>query len=347
MAALAVGGGGGRKEMEVFEVQTRGSVISAWRAPSKGTGFASKDGFECQNKEFITAPPGFEFDSGWQLDLANVDGAGGVGETDEDGGGYATDINRFGQGKGAHRIPRTQKIKDVVRRRRWVRGIRPRAEQRKGQTPEQKREVVRVLLDGLTKAQREVEKMGSRLGTKTDSEQVRETVRDYLGKIKIAQAEVRRQIQALDDGTVSGEGASQQGMRHLQRIEQPFAAIEDDIARKLRAPIAAAPRSAAQASSPAPRAGGAVSGGGPGSAVSGGGPGSAVSGGGPGKGRGGFVPGGDLGDDGGGDGAYVSRQQQEQLMAERLRAVGEEEVDLAIMQEREQHINQVRCGARE
>ena len=59
-------------------------------------------------------------------------------------------------------------------------------------------------------------------------------------------------------------------------------------------------------------------------------------------GNGRFVPGEGLEGMGeGGDGAYVSRQQQEQLMVAKLRAVGEEEVDLAIMQEREQHINQV------
>jgi len=49
---------------------------------------------------------------------------------------------------------------------------------------------VRVLVDGLVRAQREVEKMGSRLGTPQDGEKVREAVRDYLGKVQQAQAEV-------------------------------------------------------------------------------------------------------------------------------------------------------------
>jgi len=38
----------------------------------------------------------------------------------------------------------------------------------------------------------------------------------------------------------------------------------------------------------------------------------------------------------------VSRQQQEQIMAARLRNVGEDEMDVAIMQEREREINLVR-----
>jgi len=40
-------------------------------------------------------------------------------------------------------------------------------------------------------------------------------------------------------------------------------------------------------------------------------------------------------------GEYVSRQQQEQIMAARLRNVGEDEMDVAIMQEREREINLV------
>ena len=38
----------------------------------------------------------------------------------------------------------------------------------------------------------------------------------------------------------------------------------------------------------------------------------------------------------------MSRQQQEQIMAARLRNVGEDEMDVAIMQEREREINLVR-----
>jgi hypothetical protein len=154
-----------------------------------------------------------------------------------------------------------------------------------------------------------------------------------LGKIKMAQQEVRKQINGLED-----KGATEQGLRALAKIEGPFLGVEDDIDMKLRSPIGAG-SSAKPAQPQQPGGGGPQPRGG---AVSGGGPGGAVSGGGPGKGRGGFVPGDDMGGEGGGgDGAYVSRQQQEQLMMDRLRAVGEEEVDLAIMQEREQHINHV------
>jgi hypothetical protein len=40
------------------------------------------------------------------------------------------------------------------------------------------------------RAQREVEKMGARLGTVTDGAGVRDTVQDYLAKVQQAQAEV-------------------------------------------------------------------------------------------------------------------------------------------------------------
>jgi hypothetical protein len=50
---------------------------------------------------------------------------------------------------------------------------------------------VRVLVDGLVRAQREVEKMGARLGTVNDGAGVRDTVRDYLAKVQQAQAEVQ------------------------------------------------------------------------------------------------------------------------------------------------------------
>jgi len=153
--------------------------------------------------------------------------------------------------------------------------------------------------------------MGARLGTSDDSETLRSSIREFLGKVKLAQAEVRRQIDALIDET-----AAQQGRRHLAKMTQAFDRIEEDLVRRLQLPIAAyAPGGASRASD------GGVSGG---------------------NGR--FVPGEDAGTGGGwrkGEGEYMSRQQQEQMLESRLRVVGEEELDLAIMQERNVHINRV------
>jgi hypothetical protein len=322
-----------RKTIEIYEIQSRSSPVGSWK-PAKQQ-FASKDGIGCVHMDVLPVAPGYEWAGDWQLDLSNANGAGGVGETDEEGWDYATSANRFGPGKGAHRIPRIQGLKDVIRRRRWIRSIRPilaAAPTSLNSTPEAKQEMVRVLLDGLARAQREVEKMGSRLGTRDDSEEVRSTIQDYLAKVKLAQGEVQRRIELLD-----GDAAIQQGRRALSKTIAPFETVEDDIARKLLQPVSMGGRGNKTGPGGVASGGPGVSRGGPGS-VSGGGPGS-VSG-----GNGRFVPGMDGGGGGGwkqSDGEYVSRQQQEQALESRLRAVGEEEVDLAIMQEREVHINKV------
>ena len=75
------------------------------------------DGHGCEDKESLSVAPGYEWDGSWQLDLTNAannlanDGGGGgssQGVTDGEGWDYATSKDRFGPGKGAHRIPRDQ-----------------------------------------------------------------------------------------------------------------------------------------------------------------------------------------------------------------------------------------------
>lgn len=81
----------GRRTIEVFEVQRRSSLLSSWQAAN----FTTKDGLIAENKDRVVVQPGYFFDGSWKLDLSNVEGAAGVGETDEDGWDYANDTSRY------------------------------------------------------------------------------------------------------------------------------------------------------------------------------------------------------------------------------------------------------------
>lgn len=199
---------------------------------------ASKDGVGCVHINVLPVAPGYEWDGNWQLDLNNVNGAAGVGETDEEGWDYATNANRFGPGKGAYRIPRPQGLKDLVRPCRWVRNMRPIAtvaQNGLNSTPEANQEMVRML-DGMACAQCEVEKMGLRLGTGDDSSKVRSTIQDYLMDKQLLEevgsvSDVGSQVTlAVNKGKEDNDGCN------VELSSQPSLRVQDQSSGQLAVP---------------------------------------------------------------------------------------------------------------
>jgi hypothetical protein len=314
------------KTVEIYEVQVRSSLLSEWREAR--VPWTDKAGMASRPRDELTHDAGHIWQGNWKLDVEE-----GVGSRDEEGWEYATAASRFGQGQGAHRVPRAKGLKDFGRRRKWVRLMKPKGSGASSGTMEQKLATIASLLRRLNKAQKEIQKMGSLLGTADDSASFRETITDYLGKVRMAQNEVRRQIETLGERQMTARG-----LRELEKITGPFDATEETIRRKLREDP---PDKESVAEG---RSGLATPGATEGARVRQ----SSVSG-----GKGAFRGNADEYEEGGtlsaasGKGAYVSRQRQEQLMESKLRVVDSDIVDRQIMEEREQHINKILAGQHE
>ena len=291
-------------------MEVRSSLLSVWR-PAK-VPWTDKMGAVAAGSLPVA---GFEWEGNWKLDNKEE-----VGVRDEQGWEYATVASRFG----AHRVPRAKGLKDFGRRRKWVRNMVPMSTLNGGGTisQEQKLTAITSLLQGLNKAQKEVKKMGELLGTVDDSVRVRETIQDFLGKVKGAQNEVRRQIECLE-----GRQMTARGLRELEKIVGPFEATEKLIIEQLQEPLPDEPSIEVEGANARLRQSSVSSGKGAFSGTAGNG-----------------VDRGGLGTP---CGTYVSRQQQELLMESKLRVVENEVVDREIMEERENHISRILEGQNE
>lgn len=299
------------KVVEVYEVQTRNSLLSEWR-PAK-ISWTDKEGVESLPRDKLAADAEYQWQGNWRLDMEQ----NSVGSRDEEGWEYATKPSRFGKGRGAHRVPREKGLKDFGRRRKWVRDIVQRVPNRlpMNASMERKLEQITSLLQGLNKAQREIQKMGEPVGSVHDSQELRKSIQENLSKLKIAQNEVRKQIEGLGERQTVNRG-----LRELEKLTVPFQAVEAILAEKMQMPLL--------------EVGGAIKARQP-----------VVSGGnGPFKGGlDGAAESANL-NASSGKGAYVSREQQEQLMERKLRVVDSDVVDKEIMEERNQQILKIRDG---
>ena len=181
--------------VEVYEVQTRNSLLSEWR-PAK-ISWTDKEGVESLPRDKLAADAEYQWQGNWRLDMEQ----NSVGSRDEEGWEYATKPSRFGKGRGAHRVPREKGLKDFGRRRKWVRDIVQRVPNRLplNASMERKLEQITSLLQGLNKAQREIQKMGEPVGSAHDSQELRKSIQENLSKLKVAQNEVRKQIEDLGE----------------------------------------------------------------------------------------------------------------------------------------------------
>ena len=299
------------KVVEVYEVQTRNSLLSEWR-PAK-ISWTDKEGVESLPRDKLAAGAEYQWQGNWRLDMEQ----NSVGSRDEEGWEYATKPSRFGKGRGAHRVPRAKGLKDFGRRRKWVRDIVQRVPNRLplNASMERKLEQITSLLQGLNKAQREIQKMGEPVGSAHDSQELRKSIQENLSKLKVAQNEVRKQIEDLGERQTVNRG-----LRELEKLTVPFQAVEAILAEKMQMPLLEV--------GVAIKARQLVVSGGNGSF----------------KGSlDGAVDSPTL-NASSGKGAYVSRQQQEQLMERKLRVVDSDVVDKEIMEERNQQILKIRDG---
>eukprot|EP00616_Rhizochromulina_sp_CCMP1243_P013021 CAMPEP_0118993344 /NCGR_PEP_ID=MMETSP1173-20130426/54910_1 /TAXON_ID=1034831 /ORGANISM="Rhizochromulina marina cf, Strain CCMP1243" /LENGTH=385 /DNA_ID=CAMNT_0006944583 /DNA_START=4 /DNA_END=1161 /DNA_ORIENTATION=+ len=301
------GGGPPRpREIELFEIQSRDLLISRWRPAN--TPWTKKDGAPCEPRELYPLPDNFAWVGNWRVDYSDTMGEA-AGARDQEGWEYATSVSKLGP----HRVPRRQGMKDHARRRRWVRQMQRNEQYMVAQTSEEKLATIRAGLEMLGKAQREIGKMAQKIGTPRDSMPVRETITEYVQKVKDAQTRVLDHITTLSD-----EAKAQKLRREYDKIVAPFTGVERSIVQRLQGtPLPEATPSAGPAASAAAtqRSRNVVQ-----------------------SGSGGvhFES-----SSGGGEGAYVSRQQQEQLVLDKLRTLDDQEIDSAIMEERNEAIQAV------
>lgn len=325
-------------DIEVYENEVRSFVGGQW-SPSP-TPWTRKDGVPCAERDEFVLPPHHEWCGNWKVDFSDC--ANGGGERDRDGWEYATSSKKLGP----NRVARNQTLKDLARRRRWVRPMvrSADAEQITGEHLAN----VQVGLEKLAKAREEVAKMGRRVGTPKDSQSMRETVDQYIRKVKDAQQAVREHLTSLEsaDGAAVGGSASEQRQqrmmqskvqklsRELDRESTKFETLASELARSMRnTPLPGADGSGggggyrngdsvvsdASAEEPNPRfANRAFS--------------QTVQ-----SGEGAFVA--KMGTGGGQeDGAYLSRQEHDSLILAKLKDIDGQTVDEAILREREAQV---------
>mmetsp|Transcript_46923 Transcript_46923/g.63850 ORF Transcript_46923/g.63850 Transcript_46923/m.63850 type:complete len:406 (-) Transcript_46923:221-1438(-) len=100
------------KIIEIYECQERSFIVGGKWKPRIKSSWTDADGARCASTEdFVPPGPHWKWNSNWCLDSQ------GVGSKDEQGWEYATAYNKFSP----HRVPRTEGLKDFVRRRKWTR----------------------------------------------------------------------------------------------------------------------------------------------------------------------------------------------------------------------------------
>lgn len=293
------------RDVEVYEIQTRDLLVKPWKPAS--IPWSKKDGSLSPSTQDFPLPEQFQWNGDWRVDTLGD----GTGSRDSDGWEYATTLSRLGP----HRIPRHQTMKDHARRRRWVRQM-VQIQVTNEKSSEEKLAAIRAGLEMLGKAQREVEKMGRRIGTPSDTLPVRETITEYLNKVKQAQSGVLERINALRG---EDDAKAQKLRREFDKIAGSFAPTERNILRQLQATPLPQPSPNAPSTEKIPKVdSGAAN----------------VQ-----SGSGGVFF--QSSESTGGAGAYVSRAQQEQQVLGQLRTLDNEEIDVAIMEERNEAIKAV------
>jgi len=314
------------KDIEIFEVQSRDLLVKGFKPAS--VPWTKKDGTPCPHREEYPLPENYQWCGNWRVESRDALGGGG-GQKDAEGWEYATSMSKFSP----HRLPRTQTMKDHARRRKWIRQM-IKMERAPKKSNEEKLAAIRSGLMMLGKAQDEVDKMGSKIGTPEDSMAMRDTIAEYLSKVKQAQATVQEHINSLASETSGSSGATaEDGMaasklrREADRLIQRFQSVERNINSKLRGPVpTAVSDSSSSSKNPSRRKAGMRE--------------ATKSGRIAASGSGGvFLD--DASADGSDTGAWKSRLRQEQQMLGKLRTLDNRAVDEAIMEERNEAIKAV------